>query len=168
MKILTVSKNYKNEGIDLRKCDPEEMIMMVDVDRCISCGACQYACQLEHGDDDGNRATCRTICIQRGNRGARFLNLPLSCRHCDAPCEYYDEYNFWITCPSTKMPKPKPSLPSCDFCKTRLDKGLFPACATRCTMKCIYFGRAGDVSYAFGEKKLRGMGDVEITGKESP
>lgn len=166
MKILSVSNNYKRQGPDLRKNDPDEMVMMVDVDRCISCGACQLACQIENGDSKAGPGHFRPIRIQLGNKGTRTLNLPLSCRHCDLPCEYYNEYNFWTTCPSTKVFNTK--IVSCDFCAERLKKGFMPACATRCTMKCIYFGRAEDVGFAFGEKKLREMGDVELTGKENP
>lgn len=161
-----MSKNYKREGVDLSKRDPDEIVMMIDVDRCISCGACQIACQIEHRDKDGNPGDFRPIRISMGNKGTRSLNLPLSCRHCDSPCEYFNEYNFWTTCPAAKIINSK--IESCDFCLSRTQKGLFPACATRCTMKCIYFGRAQDVGFAFAEKKLREMGDVEITGKETP
>ena len=45
---------------------------------------------------------------------------------------------------------------------SRLAKGMMPACATRCSMKAIYFGYPKDVWFALNEKRLRGMGDLTL------
>ena len=162
MKIIFVGKNFESKGIDLNRCDPEEPVMMIDVDRCISCGSCELACQLEHGSDMGNPAPFRPITTEseKGKQGRRIIYLPLSCRHCESPCDYYSAYNFWINCPNSASEDA--DMISCDFCIDRTEKGLWPACATRCTMKLIYFGRAHDVAFALGEKRLREMGDVDV------
>ena len=163
MKIIFVSKNFESKGIDLEQCHPDELVMMIDADRCISCGACELACQLEHGETIQKPTSFRPICIQsEGEKGdQRIIYLPLACRHCDSPCDYYNPYNFWITCPKGK--KEDKRILFCDFCIDRTRKGLWPACATKCSMKTIYFGRAQDVAFALGEKRLREMGDVEIS-----
>lgn len=163
MKVLYVSKNFRALGADLDKENQAELVLMVDLDRCISCGACQLACQIEHAAAVSAPAPCRAIGVQAGKqRSVRpLLRMPLSCRHCERPCEYYGQYNFWTTCPFGKEPDP-PTL-SCDACVDRLEQGLMPACATRCTMKCIYFGHAKDVAFVLNEKRLREMGDIQIT-----
>lgn len=162
MKIIFVSKNFERKAIDLRKCDPEERVMMIDVDRCISCGSCELACQLEHSDSSGNPGSFRPIWRRdKANRKNGFaFYLPLSCRHCKSPCEYYSPYNFWINCPNANIRQDE--LLSCDICADRLQEGMWPACATRCTMKTIYFGRAHDVAFTLGEKRLREMGDAGV------
>jgi Fe-S-cluster-containing dehydrogenase component len=165
MKILFVSKNFENtRATDFKKFDPEELLMVIDVDRCISCGACQLACQLEHSDASGMPGTFRPVHIQGENdaRDSRTLYLPLACRHCESPCDYYSPYNFWTTCPSGKGKDQK--IISCDFCIDRVQRGIWPACATRCSMKAIYFGHPEDIAFVLGEKRLREMGDVKIPG----
>jgi formate dehydrogenase iron-sulfur subunit len=164
MKVLFVSKKFERTTLDLSKCDPGELIMMVDLDRCISCGSCELACQIEHGEDAAKPASVRQIRVGREDGGGidRTVCLPLSCRHCGSPCDYYSRYNFWITCPSDKTRNEKSAV--CDFCVKRTEKGLWPACATRCTMKAVFFGTAGDMLFALEEKRLREMGDVRICG----
>jgi len=152
MKLVFVGRQMGHETFDPGQCDPDEFVMMVDVDRCIACGACQMACQLEHG-------AFRPILVGTDDHGPTFI-LPLACRHCETPCEYHDDYNFWITCPSSRQRWIGKTY--CDTCAGRLEKGLWPACATRCTMKTIFVGRPPDIAFVLNEKRLREMGDVEI------
>ena len=163
MRVLYVSKNFRTCTADPEKDNPAELVMMVDLDRCISCGACELACQVEHGSEADKPALYRPIGVRVGKSRAvrHFLHMPLSCRHCEAPCEYYSQYNFWITCPLRN--EHISGISSCDSCVERLENGYMPACATRCTMKCIYFGYAKDVAFVLNEKRLREMGDIEVT-----
>ncbi len=163
MKVLFVSKNFEGTSLDLDKCDPEELVMMVDVDRCISCGSCQLACQIENGEDAAHSAACRPMKAKAGRNAGdiRTVNLPLACRHCESPCDYYSQYNFWITCPSASFGEAGSA--ACDFCVKRTGRGLWPACATRCSMKAIYFGPVREMLFVLEEKKLREMGDVTIS-----
>lgn len=163
MKLVFVSKQFERESFDLCNCDPEELVMVIDADRCISCGSCQLACELECGDRGRGPASIGPITVGPERReGGHKVQLPQACRHCNSPCDYYSQYNFWITCPS-KEKKGNRTI-SCDFCAERLKEGFWPACATRCTMKAIYFGQARDIAFALGEKRLQGMGDVALVG----
>lgn len=167
MKIIFVSRNFESKRADLSQCDPEEMIMMIDVDRCISCGSCELACQIEHRKNMGNPGSYMPIFarFENGQRIKSIIYHPLSCRHCESPCDYYSPYNYWINCPDQEIKDRKlgdGEIISCDLCVERTRKGLWPACATRCTMKTIFFGAAKDMVFALGEKRLSEMGDVDI------
>jgi len=162
MRILFVSTNFEKRGtVDLRKYDPEEFLMLVDLDRCISCGACELACQIEHGDLDGTPGSFRPITVEPSRGESRTLYLPLACRHCESACDYCDTYNFWTTCPKGK--EENKNIIPCDGCVERREMGLWPACAIRCSMKTIYFGSAQDIGFVLGEKGLREMGNIDIT-----
>lgn len=162
MKIYQVSRNFKRCAADLRKGDPDELVMMIDVDRCLACGSCQIACRMEHGRNAPLAISLgKNPCDgSRPSAGPQVLALPSSCRFCASPCEYRNEYNFWTSCPDGRSPAESPEY--CDSCSNRISEGYMPACATRCTMKCIYVGRAADVAFALGEKRLREMGDAEM------
>lgn len=162
MKIVFVSKNCKVQNTDLECQIGDDPIMIVDLDRCICCGSCQIACQVEHElpAEARNRPGSIYVRIKKGADANTPLNLPLSCRHCSDPCEYYSSHNFWITCP--EHGNDENLGPGCDICIERLKRGFMPACVTRCTMKCIYFGSLQDVAFALSEKRLREMGDLEI------
>jgi Fe-S-cluster-containing dehydrogenase component len=45
MKVLWVSKTLKRQEAELSELPENETILMVDLDRCISCGACHFACE---------------------------------------------------------------------------------------------------------------------------
>ncbi len=162
MKIVFVSKMFEGTGHGLIDCDPDEYVMIVDLDRCISCGACELSCQLENRRGENFPTPVRRIRLaqQEDRDHERILSLPLSCRHCESPCEHETPYNFWIICPETAGKNDNSSM--CDLCAERGESGLWPACATRCTMKTIYFGTAKDMLFVLREKKLREMGDVRI------
>lgn len=164
MKIVFISTNFeKRMSVDLKKFDPKEFIMVVDLDRCISCGACELACQIEHGDVSSRPGSFRPITVkeENDNGGRSTLYLPLACRHCKSPCDYYGTDNFWTTCPKDK--KKDKNIISCDGCLDRTQKGFWPACATRCSMKTIYFGYPHDITFILVEKGLREMGNIEIS-----
>jgi Fe-S-cluster-containing dehydrogenase component len=162
MKILWVSKQFRRQEVELEKLPAGETVLMVDFDRCIACGSCQLACRVEQRADGSARPAGKPKAfrarLKDDEKSECSVHLPLSCRHCDSPCTYHDPDNFWVTCPGGV----KETARTCDACAHRLEEGLMPACATRCSMKCIYFGRAGDLVFALNEKRLRDMGEVVV------
>jgi Fe-S-cluster-containing dehydrogenase component len=160
MKILWVSKTLKRQEAELRELPENETILMVDLDRCISCGSCHFACEVEQkrGSHETVKPKAMSIVMKKTSGYESSVHLPLACRDCSSPCSYQDDANGWITCPEG----PRDAVEECDFCAHRLKKGMMPACATRCSMKCIYFGLPKDVWFALNEKRLRGMGDLTL------
>ena len=167
MKVIFVSQRFGAQQADLSAGDPQALVLMVDLDRCIACGACSLACQLETGRRDHGLAPPGSIAGRSAQGDYRFsLRLPLSCRFCPDPCAYQGPYNFWTTCPQGD--RRAALFRACDGCAARLERDWMPACATRCPMKCIYFGRAADVAFTLAEKRLRSFGDLELGRQEVP
>lgn len=160
MKVLWVSKTLKRQEAELSELPENETILMVDLDRCISCGACHFACEMEQKKQSPEAAKPKSISVvmKKTSGYESSVHLPLSCEHCSSPCSYQDYANFWVTCPEGH----RDATEVCDFCAPRLAKGMMPACATRCSMKAIYFGYPKDVWFALNEKRLRGMGDLTL------
>ena len=46
MRLVFVSKHFNQKQQSLQGCSKDELVLVVDVDRCISCGACAKACQF--------------------------------------------------------------------------------------------------------------------------
>lgn len=158
MRVIYVATKYNERGIALRDAHSDEIVMLVDMDRCIGCGACRLACQAEHGDAAAAPVRRISMCHVNG-KPTKLLALPTSCEVCGTPCDYRT-ISYWSVCPSDKTTSYKGEL--CDYCASRVNKGMAPACATRCAMKCLHIGRAADISFALEEKRLRDMGEVEF------
>lgn len=163
MRLGFVSKRFRGERID-PQARPDEWVLLIDLDRCIGCGACAFACRIEHAEvlGDTGDSPLRPILPPAAGADTRMACLPGTCRHCATPCQYQNDYNFWMICPSRETRAA--TVAFCDSCTARLGEGQWPACATRCTMKTIYFGRGRDMQLILGEKRLREMGDVEHLG----
>ncbi len=101
MKMFFVSRRFKGESFRTEACATGELVMLVDVDRCIGCGACAIACSIEHEDAPGTGEPMHPV-VTASQASARMVCLPLTCRHCETPCEYQNDYNFWTICPSGK------------------------------------------------------------------
>jgi anaerobic selenocysteine-containing dehydrogenase/Fe-S-cluster-containing dehydrogenase component len=77
--------------------DQYRWVMVVDLDRCIGCGACVVACYAENNvavvgrSEILHQREMSWIRVQRyfePKEGARIRYLPMLCQHCDeAPCE---------------------------------------------------------------------------------
>lgn len=162
MKMHFASRRFKGEAFDPEDCVHDELVMLVDVDRCIGCGACAMACEIEHEGALGAGEAMRPIVAAGAAHVSRMVVLPLTCRHCENPCEYQNDYNFWAMCPSGKQKNAITSF--CDSCVSRLAVDQYPACAMRCTMKTIYFGRPPEMALVLADKRLREKGDVQFEG----
>lgn len=160
MRIVFLSKNCRmfNSSDEPIPDGGGQPVLVVDLDRCIGCGSCKIACQLENREREGPPPGSIPTALSRNSDETLQLNLPLACRHCDTRCTYYHPYNFWITCPLHVRKQSQ----ICNSCEGRLAKGYMPACATRCAMKCIYVCNPGDLKFPLMEKRLRGIGDLDI------
>jgi len=145
-----------------------DKIIVVNMERCMSCHSCELACALAHSQKkelleavlSGEKSPTRVILEHFED-----TTLPIHCRHCeDAPC--------MLVCPSGAISRPGErspvildsskcigchacilvcpfgviktgpdgkSLIKCDLCYERLKDGKQPACAEACITGCIKF-----------------------------
>lgn len=164
MHIIFVSRQFGRHQDALQGFSAKDLVLVVDVDRCIACGACALACRAEHGGFGQENVPVRRIIAPAppDQKTPRVIGLPTSCRQCPEPCACSDAYSFWTICPGDKAARMAETSPACTACEERLLAGMAPACVTRCCMKCLYAGRPEDVLFVLEEKRLRGMGETRI------
>ena len=146
--------------------------MFHDQERCIGCFGCEVHCKLEHDVPVGPRLirmiqvgpkvvggklkttfvamrclhcekpACVSVCpsgaMQKRSDGIVFVDEDscIGCKACIEACPFgAPQFN-----PRTKK------VIKCDYCKDRVDKGLWPACATKCSTKALYFGDINEMS----------------------
>lgn len=138
---------------------------VLDLNKCIGCQACSVACQIEnHGRQHVTWREISTFNVAR-HPSIPLFHFSLACNHCDeAPClrfcpalaykrhsEFdtviHDEgncigctYCTW-TCPydAPKFSQSTGVVEKCDFCLSRLEKGLDPACVNLCPTGALQF-----------------------------
>lgn len=170
---------------------PEELIILVDPERCMGCRSCEIACAVEHSESKSIYGAPfeRPLPIPR----VRILvvppyNVPMRCQHCkEPPC--------MAVCPTKAIDKtpegfvvlnpercigclmcalacpfghPKYSaelrvVVKCDFCVDRLRRGLEPACVEACPTGALRFGTVEELMREVAEEKARRM----ISGLEA-
>lgn len=141
-------------------------LWLAEASRCIGCFGCEVACRMEH-DLPGEARTIRVLAVGPRGRaaGAALTFLPASCGHCDRPacvaaCPtgamqkredgiVFSDTAVCIGCQTCAVACPfgVPVLNSatgkiakCDGCRTRVDEGLWPACALKCPTGALVFG----------------------------
>jgi Fe-S-cluster-containing dehydrogenase component len=143
--------------------------MVIDASQCVNCKSCIIACQLEnnvppgfnrawikeysqdHGIkphfQPGNCMQCdRPTCVDACPVGATYKNKDgrviidsakcIACGFCIPACPY----NARFIHPVSKV------ADKCDFCGTRLEQGLEPACVVVCPTGARVFGDLNDKS----------------------
>jgi Fe-S-cluster-containing dehydrogenase component len=136
----------------------EEMLLLVDIDRCIACHACEVACKQEHGLPPGPRWTSVTTVGPREKEGQLHQDFVFAtCLQCDTPvcvtvCRFgalskredglvaIDESACKkcglcaLSCPFGAVHlRPDTGIAwKCDQCIGRVATGLPPACAQHC------------------------------------
>lgn len=155
--------------------------MIHDEERCIGCFGCEVHCKLEHDLPVGPR---RIRIIQVGPKvvGGRLKTVfvAMRCFHCERPAcvsvcptsamQKRDDGIVWVdedacigclvcieACPyGAPQFNPKTNkITKCDYCKDRVDKGLWPSCATKCSSKALYFGDINKFLTITRERKAR-------------
>ena len=141
-----------------------KMILDLDMDKCIACGACAVACMDQNDLDSDKTVPFRSVFSveENGIAKTKFVYLSLACMHCEnAPCikacpagciqkdlqtqlTVYDNTNC-IGCHSCAMACPfgAPSfaedgkMVKCDGCVTRVQHGMKPACVKVCPFDAL-------------------------------
>ena len=158
--------------------------MLIDLDRCVGCYACQVTCKAEY-DLPFATARCRVETALSGKYpDVKKLFLPRLCNHCDnAPCIEACEENALYknqdgvvilddtacnSCRKCSEKCPYDAIETslftgqtekCDFCYERVVNGLLPVCAMSCMGKAFIFGDINDlrsnIAVALKEKRLK-------------
>ncbi len=149
--------------------------MIIDVNRCMGCQSCVIACKEQNLTPKGYFNT-RIETIERGSYPVTWKAYrPDLCHHCEnAPCVKVcaTEASFQLTsglvmidwdkctgdgacvdaCPYNSRfldPDQGNKADKCDFCLTRLTKGLEPACVESCPSHARIFGDLEDPQLEF-------------------
>ena len=132
--------------------------LLIDIDKCIRCYACEVACKEEHDLPAGPRPIRVCTIGPREIGGNLYLDfIPVVCLHCEEPyCVYFcpagainkasedivliDENKCTgcrlcvYGCPFGTMNfnQETQKAVKCDFCQDRLKAGLEPSCVQHC------------------------------------
>jgi len=129
-------------------------LRVIDLGKCIGCGACEAACEFIHGKP--------YIVVYRTSIG---LDIPVSCMHCaKAPCieacptgamtrdnsgAVYIEQSKCIGCLAClyacpfgipELDRATKTATKCNLCMELRKEGLEPACSAICPAQAILFG----------------------------
>ena len=142
-----------------------DKLLLIDIDKCIRCYACEIACKEENNLSPGPRA-CRVITMgPRQVQDELHLDfVPLMCLHCDDPyCAHFCPVHAIVKrddgvvvidenkcngcrrcvsgCPYGLMhflPEKKIAV-KCSFCTSRIDSALEPSCVQHCIGGSLQF-----------------------------
>lgn len=142
--------------------------MAIDTKKCVGCGDCVVACQIENKVPIGY---CRDWVTETVVGTYPQLELELRserCNHCDnAPCvrccptgaSHIVEGGVVLVTPNmcigcgaciescpydARFSHPDGYVDKCTFCIHRVREGKDPACVSVCPTKCMYFGDLDD------------------------
>jgi Fe-S-cluster-containing dehydrogenase component len=149
---------------------------LVDLNRCVGCGACVLACRLENGWGSENPWRRVLPLNLRRHPGGPTYFLSVACHHCEEPaclkacpsaayekrpdgvvvhhddrclgCRYCE-----MACPFG-VPRFDPSaaiVTKCHFCHSRVDRGDRPACIAACPTEAL---RALDADVPSGSRPI--------------
>lgn len=157
---------------------------LLDLHRCVGCGACVLGCRIENGRVDAP-AWRRVLPLNlRRHAGGPTYFLSVACHHCDDPaclrgcpsrayekradgivlhheerclgCRYCE-----MTCPfgTPKYDADRGVMSKCHLCAHRLDTGLEPACIAACPTGALQFVREAAKVGATARRTVPGFVD---------
>ncbi|RJR22221.1 MAG: dehydrogenase [Nitrospiraceae bacterium] len=161
--------------------------MLINLDRCVGCFACQVSCKAEYDIPLGT-FRCKVETYRSGSYpDIRKFFLPRLCNHCaSAPCiEGCEEHALYRNqqgvvllddtkctgcqmcydkCPynAISVSPDRGTAEKCDFCYTRrLMQGLLPVCVQNCMGKAMVFGdindKKSDISLALENNNVKAL-----------
>jgi len=161
--------------------------MLINLDRCVGCFACQVSCKTEYDIPFGT-FRCKVETYRSGiYPDLRKFFLPRLCNHCaSAPCLdaceekalFRNQHGIVLLddtrctgcqmcyekCPYNAIGVRQESgtAEKCDFCYTRrLMQGLLPVCVQNCMGKAMVFGdindKKSDISLALENKNIKAV-----------
>lgn len=154
-------------------------IIVVDVEKCLSCKSCELECAVAHSKSKDLLKTLKEIPLPQSRvnvEGLGDISMPMQCRHCeDAPCvtvcptkaikklgieePVLVEDKLCIGCKLCvlvcpfgvlKMNKEGKIAIKCDLCIERTKKGEEPACVKACPTGAIQYKSIDEI---VGEKR---------------
>ncbi len=155
---------------------------ILDLGRCVGCGACVLACRLSNGWPSG--VSWRRLVALNPDRHARgpTYHFSLACHHCERPacltacpagaytkrpdglvvldgerclgCRYCE-----MACPfgAPSYDYSAGVMTKCNLCRDRIDADLQPACVVACPTEALSFG--GDGKSALEARSVPGFID---------
>jgi Fe-S-cluster-containing dehydrogenase component len=157
---------------------------LLDLHRCVGCGACVLACRIENGRVES--AAWRRVLplnIRRYEAGPAFF-LSLACHHCERPaclagcpsgayekrgdgivlhhedrclgCRYCE-----MTCPfgAPQFDADRGVVSKCHLCASRVDAGRTPACVATCPTGALQFTLPGTEPEPGTTERVPGFAD---------
>jgi Fe-S-cluster-containing dehydrogenase component len=139
---------------------------LLDLHRCVGCGACVLACRIENGRvDTKSWRRVLPVNLRRHAAGPTYF-LSVACHHCDdpaclggCPSRAYEKRNDGIvvhheerclgcrycemTCPfgTPRYDADRGVMSKCHLCAHRIDSGREPACVAACPTEALQFLR---------------------------
>jgi len=157
---------------------------VLDLHRCVGCGACVLACRIENGRIE--RAPWRRVIplnLRRHPAGPTYF-FSSACHHCEAPaclagcpsrayekrsdgvvvhreerclgCRYCE-----MTCPfgAPQFDADRGVMSKCSLCAPRLDQGRAPACVEACPTEALRYVAAAEAPPVEGVRVVPGFAD---------
>ena len=142
--------------------------MAIDTRKCVGCGDCVVACNMENKVPEGYSRSWVTEWVSGQYPNTKLAFQSERCNHCaDAPCvstcptgaSFVDEGGIVKvdprkcigcgacveSCPyDARYMNPQGYADKCTFCDHRLSVGNLPACVEVCPTNCMHFGDADD------------------------
>lgn len=143
--------------------------MIIDLRRCVGCGACVDACKQENNVPIGKFRTWVKLVEKGKYPDVRKYPFPIICNHCENPicvrncpvkASYQREDGIVLvdfdrcigcrycisSCPyDVRFANPfRKTADKCTFCVHRVQRGLQPACVVTCMTRARIFGDLND------------------------
>ena len=162
-----------------------QLAFFIDINKCIFCHSCTYACNNENGPKDLKR---RKILTVRQDHSEDTIHFSTSCNHCETPaCMTVCNKNALkklrngivvldkkkcngcakcvAVCPfqAIKIDNKTNKADKCDMCYRRLQKGQQPICVEACIANAIYIDDITEKYPAEYRQTLKGYKMKTIT-----